>query len=135
MTFTDSTRHSHTDSYISDLAPKAKPTRKSRAKKQVNYRSADRKGTLTKQASIRELLSSGIPFSVRAVGQALGISRQLALYHVKKMAAKGELVMMLEPCERNGGLQFKVWDETALMAFYVSRAQRLLRSAVIGRAA
>ena len=110
-----------TESYISQLAPKGR-----RSRKQQSWRSKDSKATLRKQAAIRDLLATGLSFTVRAIGDALGITRQLALYHIKKMAAQGRLIMVLEPCEKNGGLQFKVWDETALMAHYALRARAVL---------
>ncbi len=127
--FQDTNRVSLNDSYISELAPKpAKAKRK--AKRSPNWRSSSTPATLRKQAAIRELLAAGLPFTVRAIGEALGMSRQLALYHIKKMAASAQLVMVLEPCDRNGGLQYKVWDESALMAFYMAKGQRVLRAAV-----
>jgi hypothetical protein len=128
MSYTD-THHEYTarGTYISELAPRTK--RRTR-KTPVNYRSRSTPATLAKQAMIRELLATGLPFSVRAIGEALGISRQLALYHVKKMAADGQVVMMLQPCDRNGGLQYQVWDETALMAHYIARGQQLLARSV-----
>jgi len=121
--FQDTASQTHHDQFPpthTTMLPK--PLVKKRGKrKEVNYRAANRKGTTRKQEEIRQLLATGLPFSVKAVGVALGISRQLALYHVKKMAATGQLVMVLEPCERNGGLQFKVWSEDALMASYVTK--------------
>jgi len=122
--FQDSTLN---DTYISELGPKTARTKKTR---RPNWRSSSTPATLRKQAAIRELLATGIPFTVRAIGEALGMSRQLALYHVKKMAATSQLVMMLEPCERNGGLQYRVWDEGALMAHYMLRGQRVMQQAV-----
>jgi len=125
MAFDDTTytRTSLNDSYIGELAPK---TKKARGKRTPKWRSSSSPATLRKQARIRELLATGIPFTVRAIGDALGISRQLALYHVKKMAATYQLVMVLEPCDVNGGLQYRVWDETALMSYYMLRGQRIM---------
>jgi len=127
----DSTTFTHTlnGTYISELAPSTKKRAKRKAKRSVNYRSGSTAGTLQKQAAIRELLATGISFDVRSIGEALGISRQLALYHVKKMAATAQLVMVLEPCELNGGLRYRVWDESALMAHYMLRGQRVIRAA------
>lgn len=86
-----------------------------------NYRASSTPATLRKQAAILELLAlAGEGLTVREVGKALGISRQLALYHVKKLAATYQLTMVLEPCIGNGGLQFKVWDEMALAAHYAA---------------
>lgn len=53
-------------------------------------------------------------FSVRELGEELGVSRQHALYHVKKAVAAGRITMILEPCERNGGLQFRCWNQAQL---------------------
>ena len=122
--FQDTSTHTNEPVHFprhSTMVPKARPAKKAK-RREVNYKSTNRKGTEEKQRLIRELLASGLPFTVRAIGVALGISRQLALYHVKKMAATSQLVMMLEPCERNGGLQFRCWTQETLEAFYVSRA-------------
>lgn len=53
-------------------------------------------------------------FTVRELGEELGMSRQHALYHVKKLVASGRITMVLEPCEANGGLQFRVWHPVQL---------------------
>lgn len=84
-----------------------------------NYKTASTPSTIRKQIAIRELLKHAEDgLSVREVAKALGISRQLALYHVKKLAAVYGCVMVLEPCAINGGLQFRVWDEMSLAAHY-----------------
>lgn len=72
--------------------------------------------------------------TVRELGKALGMSRQLALYHLKRMAALGEIVMVLEPCEENGGVRFRCWDELALAAHY-SRKLHATITAQVARAA
>lgn len=120
--FQDST-HQHRDSYISDIQPR--PAKRQR-RRTVNYRSASTPATLRKQAMIRDLLALvGEGLTVKEIGRALGISRQLALYHVKKMAATAQLVMVLEPCIGNGGVQFRVWDELALAAMYARSMPQL----------
>ncbi len=84
-----------------------------------NYRAASTSRTILKQATIRRALAlSEDGLTVAEVGRALGISRQAALYHVKKLAAQGQLVMQLEPCESNRGIRFRVWSEMALAARY-----------------
>lgn len=84
-----------------------------------NYRSASRTATIAKQATIRRVLAlSEDGLTVAEVGRALGISRQAALYHVKKLAAEGQIVMQLEPCDSNRGIRFRVWSEMALAARY-----------------
>jgi hypothetical protein len=126
--FQDTGTHTLNGTYISELGPQTKTARK-RAKRSPNWRSGSTPATLKKQAAIRELLATGISFTVRAIGEALGMSRQLALYHIKKMAATHQLVMMLEPCDVNGGLQYRVWDEGALMAHYILKGQRVMQRA------
>lgn len=84
-----------------------------------NYRSASTRPTIAKQAIIRQALArSEDGLTVAEVGRALGMSRQAALYHVKKLAAAGQIVMQLEPCESNQGIRFRVWSEMALAARY-----------------
>lgn len=91
----------------------------------VNYRSASTPATVKKQAAIRNLLALAAEgFTVREIGEALGMSRQLALYHLKKMAATAQVIMVLEPCIGNGGLQYKVWDENALALRFASQLRR-----------
>jgi len=115
----DSTPSTH--SIYTQLPAAYMPTkRRTKAKRRtVNYASRSTGATLAKQAKIRELLElAGEGLTVAEIGRALGISRQLALYHVKKLAASYGCAMLLEPCAINGGLQFKVWDEMALAAHY-----------------
>lgn len=111
-----------TETFIRDLAPRVRMGRAGR--RQVNYRSRSTRRTLDRQEIIRELLATtpgGL--TVAEVGAALGISRQLALYHVKKMAATYQLTMQLEPCLGNGGLQYRCWDEMQLAVRYARRLQ------------
>lgn len=93
-----------------------------KAKRRVpNYRSTNRPATVRKQEMIRLLLAQAHEgLTVREVARAIGVSRQLALYHLKKMAAQYQLVMMLQPCLENGGVQFVCWDEMALAAHYTT---------------
>lgn len=111
------------ESFVRELA--APPARRTRRRaRTVNYRSRSTAATLAKQQRIRALLEStpgGL--TVAELGQALGISRQLALYHVKKLAAVYGLVMVLEPCLENGGLQYRCWDDMALAVHYARRLQ------------
>lgn len=96
----------------------------------VNYRSASTPATIQKQARILKLLAASPDgYTVTEIGKALGMSRQLALYHIKKLAATYQLTMILEPCLGNGGLQFRVWDETQVAAHYARLAPQLLRAA------
>lgn len=98
----------------------------------VNYRATSRPATLRKHRLIAALLAEGDGLTVAEIGRALGMSRQLTLYHVKKMAATAQLVMVLEPCSNNGGVQFRVWDEMALAAHY---SRYMLQSVEVRRAA
>lgn len=111
-----------TDSIYTQLPAAYQPAPKKarrRGKREVNYRAASTPATLAKQAKIRELLAlAGEGLTVTEIGKALGMSRQLTLYHVKKMAATYQCAMILEPCLTNGGLQYKVWDELALASHY-----------------
>lgn len=78
---------------------------------------------------VREVLRLvGDGLTVSEIGKALGCSRQLALYHVKKMTAAGQVVMVLGPCEANNGVQFKVWDEMSLAAHF---ARKLAQTPVL----
>lgn len=89
--------------------------------KKRNYRTASRAGSVVRQSEILLLLEVGEGLTVKEIGDMLGMSRQLALYHLKKLAASRQLVMVLEPCEQNGLLQFRVWNEMALVRHYSSR--------------
>lgn len=91
-----------------------------------NYRAASTPKTIEKQAKIRKALAiSEDGLTVAEVGRVLGISRQAALYHVKKLAAEGQLVMQLEPCGSNRGIRFRIWSEMALAARYTRLLQQV----------
>lgn len=97
-----------------------------------NYRAASKPSTVERQAEILEwlqLFDEGL--TVRELGDALGCSRQLALYHLKKLAASGAIVLQLEQCRQNAGLRFRAWNESALMGHYVRKfsAPRLAHEA------
>lgn len=62
--------------------------------------------------------------TVRELADVIGVSRQLTLYHVKKLAARAGVVMVLEPCAENGGLRFRCWDDTALALSYLDERPR-----------
>lgn len=82
-------------------------------------RNTETYATLQRQASILDALMTAFDgFSVRELARELGVSRQLTLYHLKKMAAKGMIVMQLEPMARNGQVQFRVWLESTLILHY-----------------
>lgn len=99
-------------------------------KRTRTYASKSTRATLAKQALIRELLSQAQDgFTVAEIGAALGMSRQLALYHLKKMAANYQLTMILEPCIGNGQLQFRCWDEMQVAARYARQILQMRRAA------
>lgn len=122
MTF--DTNHEFPSTNIADfIAAATLPTKVRAKRKQVNYKSKDSKKTLERQFAIltwMALAPNGL--NVTDIASSLGISRQLCLYHLKKMAAKGLILMMLEPCEGNGGLRYRCWDEMQLAARYARKA-------------
>lgn len=88
--------------------------------RQHNYNAPTKPSTVSIQEEIRhwlQLFQDG--FTMVELANALGISRQLALYHTKVMVAQQQgVVAVLGPCEANDGVQFRVWDEEALCAYY-----------------
>jgi len=88
----------------------------------VNYKSSSTSATLFKQAQIlRWARVADEGFSVSEMAILIGMSRQLCLYHVKKLAALGRIVMVLEPCDSNSGLQFRVWDHLQLVTNFIPK--------------
>jgi hypothetical protein len=132
--FQDTNRHpAFRGAFISDRsAPKAVPRKPKvaaapagRGRRQVNYRARSTPRTQAKHDLIGAILfATRDGLSVAEIGKAVGMSRQLALYHVKKMAAAYGLVMVLEPCLGNGGLQFRCWDATRLAEHYAGQMRR-----------
>jgi DNA-binding CsgD family transcriptional regulator len=96
-------------------APSRAPNPKRPRARQMNWRGTPTKASLAKLERIVSLMRAmGQGLTVREVGLRLGMSRQLALYHVKKAVASGHIQMILEPCDINGGLQYRVWDPLQL---------------------
>lgn len=95
--------------------------------------------TLRKYSRISAILAQlqeGL--TVREIGKAMGMSRQLALYHLKRMVALGEIAMVLEPCAENGGVRFRCWDELALAGHYSRKLHAAIaaqRPQLVNRAA
>lgn len=92
----------------------------------VDYRSEPRPSSVAKQLELLEwlaILDEGT--TVTELAGLVGMSRQLCLYHVKKLAAERSLIMVLEPCDSNSGLQFRVWDESQLAARFARRRPAL----------
>ena len=73
---------------------------------------------------------------MREIAAHIGISRQLALYHVKKLVALGGAVAELVPSPDNGGVRYLVWDRVSLAEWYVDWLDRSTSPAApAGRAA
>lgn len=86
-----------------------------RPQRVVNYHSKSRPATVEKQNLILEQITRRQDgMTVVEVAELLGVSRQLALYHIKKMVATSQLVVVLEPCRDNGGVRFRCWDVVVL---------------------
>lgn len=97
-------------------------TRRAQKPRRPNYAAKPTARSLKLWAEIGEwldLFSEGL--TVAELSNALGISRQLCLYHVKRRAAQRGLVMVLEPCLDNGGLRYRVWSDHSIMAHYVRK--------------
>lgn len=88
----------------------------------MNWASRSTARTLDRQDVIERVLQaarSGL--TVRELAVEVGVSRQLALYHVKKLVAAKQIAMLLEPCAINGQLQFRVWHPVVLARYYASQ--------------
>lgn len=85
--------------------------RRSKAKREVNYHGRIRPATLALHDRIAALLEGCAGLSVREIAAEVGVSRQLCLYHIKKMVAHGRLIAELAPCPINGGVQFVVYEK------------------------
>jgi len=88
----------------------------------MNWASKSTARTLDRQDVIERVLKCAkAGFTVRELAVEVGISRQLALYHVKKLVAAKRVAMLLEPCAINGQLQFRVWHPTTLARHYAGQ--------------
>lgn len=88
----------------------------------TNFHARNQQKTLDKQNAILQILvQEGDGLIISELAEKLGISRQLCLYHVKKMAASFQLKLELEPCIGNGGLRYRIWDEEVLARNYARR--------------
>lgn len=93
--------------------------RGTKKRKPVNYKSRNSTKTVVLQERVRSLLArSHNGFTVSELGSELGVSRQLALYHLKKMVATGQILMLLEPCRENSGVRFRCWDRLQMVVNY-----------------
>lgn len=94
-------------------APKRKRAAKAKAKRAPNYAGRNRPATERLHRVIAEILRETDGLTLAQIGAAVGMSRQLARYHVLKMVAHRRLIVVLEPCEGNGGVQYRVWERAA----------------------
>lgn len=84
-----------------------------KVKRQPNYAGANRPKTERMHRVIAQLLQQSDGMTLSELGRAMGMSRQLMRYHVLKMCAHKRVVVILEPCEGNGGVQYRVWEKAA----------------------
>ena len=90
-----------------------------------NFRGKSHPATIRKHHDISTILShQSEGLTVSELAASMGIASPLALYHLKKMAAAGLIVLCMEPCRRNGGLRFRCWDEVQLAGYYRGWARR-----------
>ncbi len=83
-------------------------------KKKPNYASPDRLSSQRKQRLILALLRvSDGPLTVREIVDATGLSRQLAHYHLKKLAYRRELLWMFDRGKRRGETAVRIHWPTA----------------------
>lgn len=103
--------------------PGTRKRSRARQRRTPNWQSKNRGRTGALQRLIHDWLDiRGAGMVVSELAALLGISRQLCLYHLKKMAATSQLVMALEPCQGNGGLQFHIWANRTAAAYFLARA-------------
>jgi hypothetical protein len=100
----------------SDVAPKPaskKRTKKrtKKAKRTVNFASENRPKTERMHRVIAEILKQHDGMTLSELGRSMGMSRQLMRYHVLKMVAHKRVLVILEPCEGNGGVQYRVYEK------------------------
>lgn len=111
-------------SHIRELAPPKRVRAKRRGASM--WRTSDKAFTLELQGRIVAALAAAPKgCTLRELAAELGntlqgrpVSRQLALYHVKKAVAAGLIALVLEPCARNGQLQYRAWDRGAMARHY-----------------
>lgn len=112
------------DSHIRELRPQ--PAKRSRQRGGAKWSTANKTFSLEMQGRvIAALAATPRGATLRELAAELGatlkgrpVSRQLALYHVKKAVAAGLISLVLEPCTRNGQLQYRAWDRGAMARHY-----------------
>lgn len=84
-----------------------------KTRRKPNYASADRASSVRHQRLILALarVADG-PISVRDVVDATGLSRQLAHYHLKKLAYRRELIWMFDRGSRRGDTTVRIYWPT-----------------------
>ncbi len=98
----------HTQQSVTRLPRRTKKPR-------VNWTSGSTRPTIDKHLSILlALLRSRDGYTVRELASEIRISRQAALYHVKKLIAADLITAIIEPCDINGQDQFRLWDKARL---------------------
>jgi hypothetical protein len=109
MFFTSSTPAANrSESYTRELRPRTAAPR---------ARRPNRSGEAKRQRLLAWLIVAPSGLSVAELAALLGISRQLCLYHMKRLAATpgSGLTAVLEPCAANGGVQYRVWSDERLV--------------------
>lgn len=91
-------------------------TKKSPKSRKPNYASKNTEASERKQRLIMALLdASGTrTITVREIADALGLSRPLVHYHIRKLAYRRMVVVMMEPADAPGVLRFRLWSWQAL---------------------
>jgi DNA-binding transcriptional ArsR family regulator len=81
------------------------PVKRAARRRSIDYGSEDKPSSIKKQRLILALMLDG-SLTVREIADLVGISRQLTLYHLKKLAYRELVAMTLEPAG-NGKLRFR----------------------------
>lgn len=98
--------------WFAPSSPPKKTTAVRKKKRGVKYGTPSLPRTIARHevmvATLESRLAAG-GMTVSELGKALGMSRQLALYHLKKLVAAGRIAMVLEPCPENQKVRFRCW--------------------------
>lgn len=96
----------------------------------TEYKSNSTETTLQRQALIRRFLRhepNGL--TVTEIADDLGLTSSLTLYHLKKMAATYQLVLVPELYKGPGGLRYRAWNPARLREASAGLRGRLTRAA------
>lgn len=127
MTLLDEARRNVVESFISELAPRrAAPRRGRRAASAPRRGRTTRAGDAKRARLVAWLRVAPSGLSVAELAALVGISRQLCLYHMKRLVATSRagasgVTAVLEPCARNGQTQYRVWDAERLTEAVLTR--------------